>query len=184
MVNRLLQKLALWPPLLVAACLLAGGYGAIHDQLSYTLSPDYFHAFKFQQFAIRPQHWNRLGVAVVGWRATWWMGVLAGVPILVIGMVTGDWRKYVRRTLMAYLVAIATAAAVGLAAMAVGSSRITEASLGRFGFPPGVDRVAFARVGFMHKWSYMGGGIGCLAACVYLGWSQLRALRTPGPYDF
>ena len=33
-------KVALVPVLLIVACLLAGVYGALHNQISYTVSPE------------------------------------------------------------------------------------------------------------------------------------------------
>lgn len=55
-----MAKFALLPVLLAAGCLISGVYGALHDQISYTVSPEYFHAFKFRQFAIPPELQNRL----------------------------------------------------------------------------------------------------------------------------
>ncbi|MFD2857128.1 hypothetical protein ACFSZS_23640 [Seohaeicola zhoushanensis] len=34
------------------AVLVAAAFGALHNQVSYTVGPDYFHAFKFRQFTI------------------------------------------------------------------------------------------------------------------------------------
>jgi len=42
-----MRKLALFPFLLAAGCGISGLYGAAHDQISYSISPDYFHALKF-----------------------------------------------------------------------------------------------------------------------------------------
>ena len=43
-------RLRCLPVLLVFGCVIAGVYGALHDQISFTVSPDYFFAFKFHQF--------------------------------------------------------------------------------------------------------------------------------------
>ena len=71
-----MTKLAFVPVLLMVGCLFAGLYGIIHNQISYTVSPEYFHAFKFQQFNIPPSLQNRIGASIVGWGASWWMGLL------------------------------------------------------------------------------------------------------------
>jgi hypothetical protein len=60
------MKAALFPVLLAAGCLVSGAYGALHDQLSYTVSPDYFHPLKFDQFSIPSHLHNRAGAAPVG----------------------------------------------------------------------------------------------------------------------
>ena len=62
----------------------AGGYGAVHNHISYTVSPDYFHAFKFHQFGIPPELRGRVGASIVGWHASWWMGLFVGIPVPVI----------------------------------------------------------------------------------------------------
>ncbi len=80
-------KLLLLPVLLAAGCLISGFYGAAHNQISYTVSPDYFHAFKFIQFEMPANLHNRLGAAIVGWEASWWMGVLIGIPILSVALI-------------------------------------------------------------------------------------------------
>jgi hypothetical protein len=35
-----MAKLALFPVLLAAGCVIAGVYGMLHDQISYRVSPD------------------------------------------------------------------------------------------------------------------------------------------------
>jgi hypothetical protein len=162
-------KLALFPILLVAGCIVAGTYGALHDQISYTVSPDYFHALKFQQFDIPVERHNRIGAAIVGWRASWWMGVLIGVPVLLIGLVHAGWKAYLSHSLIAFAVVALTSFAVGMWALVDATHNITEESVSRSSFPGGVsDKVAFARVGNMHNFSYFGGFVGIVTASLYL----------------
>ncbi len=66
-----MSKAALFPVLLVAGCLICGLYGMLHNQISYTVAPEYFHAFKFDQFAIPNGLRNRIGASIVGWQASW-----------------------------------------------------------------------------------------------------------------
>lgn len=175
----MIKKLLLTPPLLVLGCLIAGTYGALHDQISYTASPDYFHAFKFIQFRISPHLQDRLGAAIVGWTATWWMGPIIGVPLLVVGLIIPGWRAYLRCVLTAYGVAALTALLIGVGALAAAYATLTPDNLPAFAFPEGVnDRVAFARVGIMHNFSYFGGGVGMLTGLAYLIWARWRMGRS------
>ncbi len=169
-----LAKVALAPALLGLGCVIAGVYGALHDQISYSLSPDYFHARKFHQFQIPPMLHDRVGAAIVGWRATWWMGVLIGVPILSAGMLLPGARAYFRHCLVAFLVVTATALIVGLGALAFAWLTITPDSLPDFRYPADVDRVAFARVGMMHNFSYLGGLVGIATSLLYLALAGRR----------
>jgi hypothetical protein len=84
-------KLALFPVLPVVACLVAGLYCALHNQISYTISADYFHGVTVHQFDIPATMHGRSGAALVGWYASWWIGLLIGVPVLIVGLILPGW---------------------------------------------------------------------------------------------
>lgn len=162
-------KLALLPVLLAVSCLVAGAYGAAHNQISFTVSPDYFYAFKFHQFRIPQEQQGRLGAAIVGWHASWWMGAVIGIPVLLGGLFLPDAESYFRHCLVAIGVVVLTTLLVGLGALALASATITDPNALPYLFPEGVvDRVAFARAGTMHNFSYLGGGLGIITAAIYL----------------
>jgi hypothetical protein len=180
----LLEKFVLFFVLLAAACVIAGAYGALHDQISYTVSPDYFFAFKFHQFEIPTHLQGRVGAAIVGWQASWWMGLLIGPPVLVVAMIIPGWKAYVTRSLLALGVVALTTLLVGLGALVWATCTLTAEHLPEFWYPEGpVDRVAFARVGIMHNFSYLGGFIGIITGTMYLIIERIRlSLRKPpGP---
>lgn len=58
--------------------MIAGCFGMIHDQVTYTISPEYFTRMKFDQF-----RWADVGfpvrvfVAEIGFLATWWVGLIS-----------------------------------------------------------------------------------------------------------
>lgn len=157
-------KLLLAPVLIAAACMMAGIYGAVHDQISYTVSPGYFHEFKFIQFDLRQSLQNRLGAAVVGWLASWWMGLIIGVPICLSALTVRGVREFVRSFLLASLTVIAVTLLVGLTGLAVGILTIQNGNLPFWMAGRHVtDPVAFARAGMMHNFSYLGGMIGLIA---------------------
>lgn len=176
-----MAKIVLYPMLLFAGCLFAGLYGVVHDQISYTVSPDYFFAFKFNQFGIPNPLRNRAGAALVGWYATWWMGILIGIPVLTTGLILPGWKAYLVGSLKTFAVVAATALAVGLGALLYATYATTDANLPPYWFPLGVaDKVAFARVGTMHNFSYLGGFLGILTGTAYLVVRRLRMPRRPG----
>jgi hypothetical protein len=178
----MMMKIVLFPVLLAAGCLVAGMYGALHNQISYTVSPDYFHAFEFEQFNIPAALHGRMGASLVGWYASWWMGLLIGVPVLIVGLMLPDWKAYLSRCLAAFGVVAGTAMVVGLAALALASLTISGDSLSIFWFPAGVnDKVAFARAGTMHDFSYLGGFIGILTGSLYLVVERWRLSSRANP---
>ena len=58
---------------------IAGPYGALHDQISYIISPEYFTKMKFRQFSYADFGWpDRVFAAEVGFLATSWVGLFGG----------------------------------------------------------------------------------------------------------
>src|ERR1700694_4054811 len=77
-----MRKLAVYLSFIVAAMLAAGIFGAFHDQISYSVAPEYFTRFKFLQFKLLdPTVPERVRVAQVGFLASWWMGLPLGLLI-------------------------------------------------------------------------------------------------------
>ena len=59
--------------------LFAAVYGIVHDQITYSISPEYFTRLKFIQFHYADFGFPpRVFVAEVGVLATWWVGLIAG----------------------------------------------------------------------------------------------------------
>lgn len=157
--------LAMWT---AVVCLAAGLFGAIHNQVSYTVSPDYFHAFKFIQFQIAPALHNRTGAALVGFLAAWWTGIVIG-PVLTIvcGRVCDHhWPRAVMGSAIATTVLVT--AAVGLVSLSGAFLLVTpESDLSPHWIPRECrDPVAFTRAGIMHDGSYLGGAIGTIFGCI------------------
>ena len=158
--------------LIVLACIVAGLYGIIHDQLTYTISPEYYTKFKFIQFGLsnegdavtRP----RLMAGLVGIMATWWMGLIIGTILSLFALTLKDWRKMFSVTLRAMLLTITIAFAIGLVGLLFGYVSLSMDDRMQF-YPYKVnDPVAFEAVGSMHNFSYAGGIIGLAAGIVYI----------------
>lgn len=170
----MLGRLLLIPVLVGLGCVLAALYGAIHNQISYTVSPEYFAAFKFPQFDIPPELHNRAGASIVGALASWWMGLIISIPVLLAGSNIPTTRAFVRYSLRAYVVVVVTAMVVGIGGLVVAWLTLTDASVASWWRPEGVtDALAFERAGAMHNASYLGGVVGVLTAGAY----QLAAAR-------
>jgi hypothetical protein len=176
---RVIRKLGVFLLLVATAAVLAGLFGALHDQLSYTVSPEYYTRFKFEQFAFAgvgamPP---RLGAAVVGVLATWWVGLIAGLGVGAAGLVHREPAEMARATLRAFGVVAVVALAAGLAGLAAGWFGFgpdEQAAYIDWWCPSGlVSPRQFFAVGMMHNVSYLGGAVGVLVAVVL----QFRAAR-------
>lgn len=178
------MKALLFPILIILACSLAGLYGILHNQISYTVSAGYFHEFKFIQFNIDPTLQNRLGASLVGFYASWWMGIIIGIPIYLTCLFVKGLRPFIKTYISAAGLVIAVTLFVGLAALLVSYFSISTSALPWWMTDrPVSDPVAFARAGTMHNYSYLGGILGLVAGLIYtvlLAWKSRRQKRPTG----
>lgn len=160
--------------LLVAlAALSAAIFGALHNQLSYSVGPDYFLSFKFPQFGIPEGTSPRVGAAQVGVLASWWMGAIVGLPAFIFGLFTvPNARSYLAAGIGAIGLVLVLATFAALAGLVGGIAAEATGILDGYLTPPaGIDRTDFLRAGFMHDASYLGGALGALLAF----WPMRRA---------
>jgi len=181
LLRHILEKTLALLVLLLGAMALCGLFGALHDQISYTVSPEYFTRFKFHQFHLLGPEPEPLRVAVVGVLATWWMGIPIGATLGTIGLSALDARTMLRETLRAFGVVAAVSLAFGLGGLLWGIATFRGASPqippGWYLPPGGVqDLAAFLHAGAMHNASYLGGAVGTLIAAVLLA-RRVTALR-------
>lgn len=148
--------------LFVIACILSGVYGAVHNQISYTVSPEYFTEFKFDQFGIDPTISERVGAALVGWQASWWMGVVIGIFVIPSGLLIRETPAYFFWMLRVFGLVVITTMCFGLVALAISFLTISPTTAGELTVRgnPISDPTAFLRAGTMHNFSYLGGLLG------------------------
>jgi hypothetical protein len=167
----MLKKFLILFLLIGIAIVIAGIYGIIHDQLTCTISPEYYTKFKFQQFRISPDLPFRLGVAVVGWNATWWMGIPIGIILGAVGLTHKAPKQMLWITIKAFLITMAVAFLTGLVGLLYGEMVLANKPVSYFDewfIPENLnDFRNFISVGSMHNFSYIGGLLGALAGVVY-----------------
>jgi hypothetical protein len=170
-----MARIGVFLALIAVAIVAAGIFGALHNQVTYSVGPDYFHQFKFLQFGIPPETPPRIGAAIVGWRASWWMGVLVGSPPFLLGLLLLSsarmfWSARLR-AIFAVLLMASLAASIGwvFGLMAVDAKTASQIQL-----PATItEPVGFLRAGVMHDASFVGGFVGIFAAI----WIMFRASR-------
>jgi hypothetical protein len=150
---------------------VAGIYGVLHDQITYTLSPEYFSRLKFHQFA----HANfglhpRFFVAEIGFLATWWMGLLSGW--FVARVIESAWSKghRGRQVRIAFSIILLSAILSGATGwgLAYGGAYDREYWTVACQLLRVEDVPAFVKVAYIHYGSYSGGLLGLIAAIVHL----------------
>ena len=155
----------------VLGAVLAGLYGVLHDQVTYSISHEYFTRLKFSQF-----HYADFGlpprvfVAEIGFLATWWVGFIAAWFIARITVPSfpraATFRHSVRGFLIIFAFALVAAIVGYLASLLHGSDYSAwedlSSTLGVLDLP------SFVRVAYIHNASYLGALIGLVAAILFL----------------
>ncbi len=159
------------------AC-LAGIYGIAHDQITYTIGPEFFTKLKFQQFHYAKVENERLFVVVIGFLASWWVGLVAAW-FLARRHVPGQTRQVASRKIwLGFLIVFLCGAVAGLIGYGYGLWRGPDADFGswqQFARQRRIDDVyGFARVAYIHNASYLGGLIGLIAALVFVKRSRVE----------
>ena len=165
--RRVKNKVLIFIIILLITPIICGIYGVLHDQFTYTISPEYFTKFKFIQFQTAEAIPNRLAVSIVGFKATWWVGIPLGIVLALIGLIHADWREMLNVYLKSLVRIIPVVFLVGLIGLFWGWGFHKESDLHWF-FPENlVDTKNFMMVGSMHNFSYIGGAIGLFVGVTY-----------------
>jgi len=152
--------------------LVAGAYGAIHDQISYAISPEYFTQMKFVQFAWADVRLPpRAFASEIGFLGTWGIGLCAGWFLARSGLAAAA--AHVRGPLIARSFAIMTAAtaAIGLIGALAGivEARRNPAAWNEVRYALDLTDVpAFIVVAYLHGAGYFGALVGLLLAILYV----------------
>lgn len=159
---------------------IAGVYGALHDQLSYTISPEYFTRFKFDQFA-----WADMGLpprgfaAVVGCLASWWVGLFAAWFIARMRIPRPPVETVRRDLIIAISLVFGLAILGGASGLGFGHLIATHTDLADWEdwqrYAGVRDLPNFARVGWLHNGSYLGAILGIMTALAWVRWKKSPA---------
>lgn len=161
----------------LAGAAVAGLYGMLHDQVTYSLSPEYFTRMKFDQFAKADFGFpDRIFVAEIGFLATWWVGLIVGWFIARIALPAWPRPIAVRRMIIAFTIMMSCAVVAGIAGFFIGGRPDAALAWEQVCQSLGVrDARAFAQVAYIHNASYVGGLLGVAAAFLYLVHQKRRS---------
>lgn len=150
---------------------LGGLYGILHDQVTYTLSEEYFTKLKFEQFAFMNLGWHpRVFVGGIGLMATWWVGLITGWLIARAGIHAHGGLLPLKTfgKLALLLVGVVVTSAIlgyGFGWFFYEARQEHWAWVGPLLQVEDVER--FARVGYAHNFVYVGGVVGTVICMVW-----------------
>ncbi|MBD2716622.1 hypothetical protein IC231_16365 [Hymenobacter sp. BT646] len=165
-----MKKLGICIGLVCLTTLSAGIYGMVHDQVTYTISAEYFTKFKYEQFGFEPGGFggHRPTVAIIGFLATWWFGLFIGSVFGVLGLVFIERARLVSVILRAVRLAFALTAIAGIAGFLYGRFSLIHTGV-TWWLPENLmDKAAFITVGSIHNFGYAGGLLGLLSGTLYI----------------
>jgi hypothetical protein len=126
-------KLARLPAMIgvsLLGALLAGVYGAVHDQISYSISPEYFTKLKFHQFSYANCGFHpRIFAAEVGFLASFWVGMIVAWLLARVGLTQIPPPQRRRVTIRAFLIVFAFALVLGISGALLGLARVKSGDL-------------------------------------------------------
>lgn len=147
--------------------MIAGLFGVIHDQITYTISPEYFTRMKFDQF----KAWDfgfppRVFVSEIGFLATWWVGLIG---TWFLGRTAVRKFKQPARSVSRALVFVMVVAALLGTSGFFWDNSYAEANPGwneSLAAMEVNDAVSFNRVAGIHLGSYLGALVGWILMMV------------------
>jgi hypothetical protein len=168
----LIRKIAILVCFVFLAVLAAGLFGMIHDQISYTVSDEYFTKFKFVQFRLLDSAFpGRIRASIVGFRASWWMGIPLGLLCGAAGLIQRSPRLMWEALLWSLLVIVTFTLAVALAGLGFGWMRTQTIDVVNYRgwfIPADVnDLRRFLCAGYMHNAAYLGGALSISVAWLF-----------------
>ncbi|MBA9076732.1 MULTISPECIES: hypothetical protein [Rufibacter] len=186
----MLQKFGTVYLIILASVIVSGLYGILHDQITYSISPEYYTKFKFYQFGLEDYFYQspRLGVALVGVQATWFLGLAIGILIGLVSFLHKQPKQMLLEGLKALGVVLLVTALVPVVCVPIyfWDDLLCGVHYARYlttlpdFVPPTVkvhDHFAFFVVGTIHNLSYLGGMVGMLAGIMYHVWSSRKPSR-------
>jgi hypothetical protein len=154
----------------IAGALLAGTYGAIHDQITFSLSAEYFTRLKFRQFDYANLGYGTfVFVSTIGFLATWWLGLFLGWFVGRRFVPNQERSVALRKVMQAFSVVLLTTACFGIGGYiygaGMGAQRLKDWSwvLNTYRV---VDGSAFVQVAYVHNAGYIGAFVGLMLAMI------------------
>jgi len=162
-----MKKVFSFLALFVLAMLIAGIFGVVHDQVSFTVSSEYFTKFKFRQFGfLDPAVPERVRVAMIGFLASWYMGIPIGLVVGRLALIYPTTSEMFRFGARSFGLLVAFVGLIAISGLGFGYFRTASGDLDRHSqwFVP--SNILYVRrylcAGYMHNAAYLGGAVGAI----------------------
>lgn len=153
---------------------VAGIYGIVHDQITYTISPEYFTKLKFDQFdyAAPANGSERVFAGTIGFLATWWVGGMVAWVFARVGIMrekqVPPWREAAIGFLLVFSISALTATGGWIWGVWRKETGYSEGWVDWMNYLRVDEPTEFMTVAYIHNASYLGGVLGTIVGVVYL----------------
>ena len=176
----MILKLVRFAAIILLCIVAAVTYGVIHDQITARICVEYFTIGHPPVFGTDDRTLLALGWGVI---ATWWVGLLLGVPLALVAL-AGSWPKFTAsqlvRPLGIMLLVIGTTAFVaGVVGHLAAARRLVWLAEPLASHVPPDRHVAFLTDLWAHSASYIGGFLGGAVLCVWVLVRRARMAARP-----
>lgn len=164
-----MRKFGFLISIIIISIILASIYGILHNQISYTISTEYFTKFKFEQFGFVEYGLNtpRMTAGLIGIWATWWFGLVIGVINGIVGLFQPTNKIMWKSAFGATIRALGIAIVFGILGILIGKFIFSNLNA-NWHLPADLtDLKSFLTAGTMHNFSYFGGIIGLIYGIIY-----------------
>lgn len=163
-----MRKIGILLLTIIISTVIASLYGAIHDQVTYSISSEYFTVYKFDQFGFLDWGNNnpRLTTALIGVLATWWVGLYIGIFQGLVGFIHQNHKLMFKHVINAISITLVVTVIFGIFGFVMG--KLDTQTYENCCFPYNIKDVkSFKIVGSIHNYGYAGGEIGALIGVAY-----------------
>lgn len=165
-----MRKFGVFTGALFCCILLAGLYGILHDQVTYSISEEYFTKFKYRQFGFTNEIFGspRKTVALIGFLASWWTGLLIGLTLGLVSLIFPDHISMKKVLVKSIFIVLLVTVLGGLTGYIRGKYFLVNSGV-NWWFPGDlINKNSFIIAGSVHNYSYMGGAVGLLSGIVFI----------------
>jgi hypothetical protein len=148
---------------------LGGLYGALYDQLTYSISPEFFINVRDLNPASSSPRWE---VAKIGFLNTWAIGLFLGAVLSFAGLIHENAQQHIRITTQSFVLPLVLAFLFALLGMAM-PCQDSNPQLSNI-----QDQPAFLCVLRMNNYTKVGGIIGMIFGLGWQVWKYKRIAKS------
>ena len=160
------------------ASAIAGIYGVINDQITFTISSEYYTKYRFLQYNLVQVEGDsriihpRVLVVLIAFLSTWWFPLISGLIIIIFNLIQNTWKMLLKTSVLAMLISILITVFSAIIGFILGSliiSKLPKYYFADWCFIPDKlnDYENYITAGTMDVFNSFGGFLGLIVAIFY-----------------